>query len=342
MPKKEEKYEKPVAKDEKGRKLYDTHGSGAFVKEGQNLGEDEAQHYEAKPMEPTFLPNGQAYFDPEEGNPTWDPGYTVGVFGARGTGKSFWSRWFMWVVSWAYPVVYVFTETKMNCFWKAYINEEFIFEGYQEDKLYAIMKDQMQKVDAFLNGANINPYCLIVWDDCLPNDIQYDPLFRQIFFNGRHYRIGNLMCTQYFYAIPKKYRGNLDWVVTLKQNQRAQIEGFFEEMSYAGKGKDNFNNFNKMFVEATRDNNVIVFDVRDQSKLPTEKIYTMKAEDPGIFWMGSALYWSNNIKGLQEIMSGKALEKTKRQVPWKSYGMIDVWDKDKDKKKKEDKKEKKA
>lgn len=259
-------------------------------------------------------------------NITWDPGYCIGCFGARGSGKSYFLRYWLWLICTYYPVVYVFTETKMNCFWAGYINDHFIFQGYREDKLLKILEHQKARVRAFRDGAMINPYCLIIWDDCLPKDLEYDPLFKQIFFNGRHYCIGNFMNTQYFYAIPKKYRGNLDWVVSMKQNQSAQMEGFFQEMSYAGKGFDKFNQFLAMFTECTQENQVIVFDVRDQTKLPIEKIYLAKAEDPGIFWVGDEIYWSKNQKQLQEIMSGKMKEKLERKVDWSKFGIVNIWE----------------
>ncbi len=315
--------------------LDDKPGDDDSDTEGEGEVPGERKPYKTQPIEIGWVDMDESgnVIHPEEGvgnvyfkNITWDPGYCIGVFGARGSGKSFFLRWWLWLVVTYYPIVYVFTNTKMNCYWKGYINEHFIFQGYREDKLLAILKDQRKRVDAWREGCPINPYCLIIWDDCLPKDLQYDPLFQEIFFNGRHYHIGNIMNSQYFFRIPKGYRGNLDWVVSMKQNQSAQLEAFFQEMSYAGKGFDKFNEFLAMFVSATRNNQVIIFDVRDQTKDPIDKIYTATAEDPGIFWVGDELYWSKNRKQLEDIKSGKMKERIDRKVPWEKLGIVNVWE----------------
>jgi hypothetical protein len=257
--------------------------------------------------------------------PWWDPGYTIGVFGSRGTGKSFIARWLAAIMCWAYPTIYIFTETTMNGYWASMANPQFIYHGYQENMLLSILKLQEKKVKAWRDGKfKGNPYALIIWDDCVPDDMMYDPLFRQIFFNGRHYCIGNWFISQYFFAVPKRYRGNLDWVFSLHQEQRAQVEAFFEEMSYAGKGFHGFNRFKQVFDNATMDRNFILFDIRDKEKPSKDRIYTGVAEDPGIFWMGSDLYWSKNIPHLRKIMSGEAREVAEKTLNYEDFGLPDL------------------
>jgi len=223
-------------------------------------------------------------------------------------------RWMLGNFYRYYPLVYIFTETKMNCFWEQMANPKQIIQVYQPHKVKQILDFQTKRVKAAREGkfkANIN--VLIIWDDCVPEEIMYDPIFKQIFFNGRHYHIGNWMNSQYFYVIPKKYRGNLDFVGSMSQEQRNQLEAFFEEMAYGGKGYQSFNSFLEMFKDGTQDRHFILFHVRDKSKPSIDRIYTGQAEDPGIFWVGCDKYWENNPEHLAKIKSGEA----RRISEWK-------------------------
>jgi hypothetical protein len=290
------------------------------------------EFHDAKPM--------ITHFDDETGetiwmDPEWDPRYTIGIFGSRGTGKSFLARWLCSMMYHKYPEVYVFTETKMNKYWAQMVNPQFIFEGYRRDILQKILANQAKKTDLCREGKyKGNPLCLIIWDDCLPEDMNYDGdgVFKQIYFNGRHYMIGNIMNSQYFFKIPKRYRQNIDFVFSMMQESENQLTAFYNEFSYTGKGNEEsfgarslMNSFLRMFARATADKKFILFSQRDKSVPNSERIYSGKAEDPGIFWMGSALYWSKNIKHLEKIKSGKAREEADWDLDeqrYKSWGIL--------------------
>lgn len=259
-------------------------------------------------------------------SPQWDPRYTIGIFGSRGTGKSFFARWFAAQHAAYYPEVYVFTETRMNTFWEQMVNPMFIYNGFDKEKILEILARQKKKVQAWRNGEwDGNPLILIIFDDCVPEALYWDPIFRQIFFNGRHYFAGLIFNSQFFYRLPPAYRGNLDFVASMAQEQERQKQGFFSEMAFScGVTKfQAFASFTKMFDNATRDHNFILFDIRNK-KLPSiERIYTGQAENTGIFWMGCAYYWKNNIEHLRKIKSGEALLKAEKELDYKRFGLID-------------------
>lgn len=322
-------------KSEKRRKNNSHYrGEEGSYKDADLAMEEEVNLYhDAEPIQIAKDPrSGKYYFV----TPTWEPGYTIGIFGSRGTGKSYIARWIAAILAPFYPIVYVFTETTMNGYWASMTNPQFIYTGYQESKLVQILKLQEKRVSAWRQGKfKGNPYILIIWDDCVPADMMYDPLFRQIFFNGRHYCIGNWFISQYFYAVPRRYRGNLDWVFSLHQEQKCQIEAFFEEMSYGGKGKEGYNRFKEVFDNATKDRDFILFDIRDKEKPSKDRIYTGRAEDPGIFWLGSKDFWSKNFKHLQKIMSGEAREIAERTLNYQDFGLPDLKELKEKRKKKE-------
>lgn len=265
-------------------------------------------------------------------DPVWDPRFTIGIFGSRGTGKSFLARWLCSMFYHYYPEVYVFTETRMNKYWEQMVNPSFIYEGYQRDVLAKILDNQTKKTEAWRQGKfKGNPLALIIWDDCLPSEMNYekDSLFQKIYFNGRHHMIGNIMNSQYFFKIPKRYRANIDFNFSMMQEQFNQLEGFYNEYAYAGKGgvenaRGLFNSFIDLFKKATEDKKFILFSVRDKTIPSWERIYSGKAEDPGVFWMGSAVYWSKNQKHLEKIKSGKAREEAEKDLEdqWEKWKLL--------------------
>lgn len=259
-------------------------------------------------------------------SPQWDPRYTMGIFGSRGTGKSFFARWFAAQHAAYYPEVYVFTETRMNRFWEQMMNPLFIYNGFDKGKILEILLRQKKKVDAWRDGKwNGNPHILIIFDDCVPEALYWEPIFRQIFFNGRHYFAGLIFNSQFFYRLPPSYRGNLDFVVSMAQEQERQKQGFFSEMAFScGVTKfQAFASFTKMFDAATNDHNFILFDIRNKKLPSVERIYTGQAEDTGIFWMGCAYYWKNNMDHLKKIKSGEARMKAEKELDYAAYGLID-------------------
>lgn len=287
--------------------------------------------HEAKPaiIERYVNPNCSTGFQDIFIQPQWDPRYTVGCFGSRGTGKSYWLRFLAAIQAPYFTEVYVFTETTQNKYWAQMCNPKFIIKGFNKEAIIRIFKIQAQKVNDWREGKwNGNPHVLMIWDDCVPEDLYWDPVFRWMFFNGRHFYIGIWFNCQYFYRIPPGYRGNFDWVCSLAQDQGRQVEAFFEEMAFSVGfcKKILMMSFVDMFKDATLNRGIIIFDIRNKEDLIQNRIYKITAEDPGIFWMGSYDYWKNNLKHLEQIRSGKARDQAEKEMKYAEYGLIDPKD----------------
>lgn len=250
-------------------------------------------------------------FDPKNETPKIEPEMTMVINGKRRTGKTYLATMLLFMIRSFYPVVFVFTDTKMNCWYNQYINPDYIYNGYDETILRKILQKQRERVFKWRNkDRNFNPYILIVWDDCVPQNMFQDPLFRDIYFKGRHYFICNIMTTQYYYLIPKNLRGNIDLVFSLVQDMKHQIEAIWDDV--IGR-RCNLQEFTQMFDKYTKDRGFLCFD-QSNSQIPiTERVYYGKAFDPGIFFLGCQEVWKNNINHLRSILLGSERVKARRK-----------------------------
>ncbi len=128
-------------------------------------------------------------------DPEFKPDYTMGVFGSRGTGKSWLIRWLIANIRHYYVCVYIFTKTKCNKWYGTFCNPEYIYDVNEMgihgalEVLQRIMEDQDKKVAAWRKGCRINPYVLIVYDDCIDVATKYNQDFLDMFYLGRHKKV---------------------------------------------------------------------------------------------------------------------------------------------------------
>lgn len=59
------------------------------------------------------------------------------------------------------------------------------------------------QVAAWRKGCRINPYVLIVYDDCIDVATKYNQDFLDMFYLGRHKKVGAIWAGQHFYAAAK-------------------------------------------------------------------------------------------------------------------------------------------
>jgi len=259
------------------------------------------------------------YFDPVNDDPEIALDSTIAVFGQRGSGKTFFTTYFCYLFKEFYPIVWVFTNTKHNSYWAQMVNPKYIIKGYRQDVISEILNDQAKKVQLWREGKFPgNPMVLIIWDDCLPKDMNWDDNFRDIYFFGRHYLILNIMLSQYWYAIPKQLRSNIDLIVVFNQEMFGQLEGMAEDLM--GKRLD-VNTFTQMMDQNTQGKMFVAFWKRNRESPIFERIYVGLAYDPGIYFMGCQEVWKDNLNHLFDILDGKVKERATKKFDPEEVGI---------------------
>lgn len=98
---------------------------------------------------------------------------TITFYGKRRSGKSVCMRWLFDYYRIYYPYVWVFTLTKHNKFFHAFIPEKFVMPQFSADSIHGIMNVQIETKKRFMERPySFNPRKAIIWDDYNGNDIK--------------------------------------------------------------------------------------------------------------------------------------------------------------------------
>jgi hypothetical protein len=259
----------------------------------------------------------RAHFDPETSNfvniqpkpfqigvdPEIKPNSTITIFGRRGTGKSFWVRWFMSHYKYIIPWVYCFTKTKFNNFYANHMPEKFIIHGYKPAVLRKVWDSQKAAVDDYGRGGDKNPMIANIWDDCMDDKVKYDDTLREFYYESRHLATLNFMCCQWVTSVGPGVRANTDYVVILKCEFARQLEELWKD--YAPSTEKNA--FYAMVKRYTQDDGFL-FIVNDPRAPQNNVWYFGKAEEvPRSGWdavWGSKEMWKGSERQLKEILNG--------------------------------------
>lgn len=134
------------------------------------------------------------------------PDFTMAFFGKRREGKSFAMRWMLYHLRHKIPRIFVFTNTRLNGFWQEFVPDHKIFDGYSPGVMAQIKKQQTEIVTWMMKhpkeGKKINPYVVVVLEDCMSQDLHHMEQLTDLFFNGRHLKILLMISLQYARGIP--------------------------------------------------------------------------------------------------------------------------------------------
>jgi hypothetical protein len=213
---------------------------------------------------------------------------TITLFGKRNTGKSFYARYLLSILQPYFPWGWCLTNTPHNGWWQNMIPEKRIYEGWRPDLIEKIVDIQRKRC----RRTDINPYVFIILDDIVSdNRLRYDPVLRKLYYEGRHYKIFILICSQYVYGLPPGNRANTDFMITFTQHQRKQIQQLQED--YCSEYK------NWQYLKADMDKilgdfECLIVDQRDPNLRGVERYFKDVAVEVPDFKMGTVNYWEGS------------------------------------------------
>lgn len=218
------------------------------------------------------------------------------LIGKRDTGKSFLCKDLLYHHQ-DVPVGTVISATESaNQFYGNMIPPLFIHDEYHEDIISKVLTRQKKVIDRMKEEAaqtkvasKIDPRAFLMLDDCL-----YDSSWtksksvRNIFMNGRHYKLMFIVTMQYALGIPPNLRTNIDYVFILRENIVANRKRIYE--SYAGMFPT-FEIFCQVLDQTTENYECLVIHNNSKSNRLEDQVYWYKAEKRDDFKMGAQAFW---------------------------------------------------
>jgi hypothetical protein len=225
----------------------------------------------------------------------------ITVFGKRGTGKSFWIKWFLTNYKDVFPWFYVFTLTKFNRQYASYLNDHFIFDGYKPWVIDQIMSRQKLARRIWeKNPFKYNPRICIILDDIIDQNFIHDSTMKRLYNNGRHYFITIIAASQVMKGYPPFVRKNTDLTILFRLVDKSDRETAYDCF---GAGMDRFE-FDHFLDQYTEDRGFLAM-FNDPNKKIDDRFYFGKAEEiPKPMPLGSKQYWEDQMDQYHKIKSG--------------------------------------
>jgi hypothetical protein len=234
------------------------------------------------------------YFDPS----TMPPTSVVLLIGKRGSGKSTIAEDLMSYQTGIGEGICVSPTDKLTGFWRKHIPPLFIHHEYSptitEDFLahqaakWTRYKKECKAAGTQVEEGKIDP-AFIIYDDCT-----YDKSFlknkgtRELLMNGRHSNVFVLITCQYLMDITPDLRGQIDYVVMLKDNNRNNREKLFK---YFAGVFPSLAAFDETIRCCTENREAMVIDNNTQSYNIEDVVSFYKAQ-PGLeYKLGTPEYW---------------------------------------------------
>lgn len=169
---------------------------------------------------------------------------TITIYGKRKSGKSVFLRWLLSFYRSYLPWIWVFTKTKQNCFYEAFIPSKSIIPNFNSTRLRQIMDSQVKALSVHLQNPDFNPRIGVCWDDYNGNDITYNDVLRDYYYTGRHFLSQNYFSAQHITLTPPAIRSNTDVAVLFNTDYRDALDHYWRDFA----GKMDRNEFIDLFV----------------------------------------------------------------------------------------------
>jgi hypothetical protein len=124
--------------------------------------------------------------------------------------------------------------------------------------------------------TDLDPRAFLILDDCLYDKSWVnDKKIREIFLNGRHFKIFLCITMQFPLGIPPHLRANVDYVFIMRNNMVKERERLYQH--YAGMFP-NFNTFASVMSQCTENYECLVIDKKSQSNALVDQVFWYKAD----------------------------------------------------------------
>lgn len=215
-----------------------------------------------------------------------DPSCKIVVIGKPGTGKSTLIEDILFHVRRKFPMGIAMVGTVEGVQqYQRLMPDSFIYDEYNQEVINNLLARQRKAV----RNQWKNPYAFLVLDDCMyENKWVRAKSTRNIFMNGRHYKLLVIIALQYCMDIPPSLRTCVDYVFMLRENIPRNRERLFNY--YCGIF-DKRAIFERVFSACTENHECLVIKNRSVSNKLDEVVFWYKADLHKPFRLCSRRIW---------------------------------------------------
>lgn len=205
---------------------------------------------------------------------------TIAVIAKRKSGKSVLLRDLLYHFR-DIPIGTVISPTeKLNKSYSKIVPPIFIHNDYKEEVIERVLKRQSMIIDNMERDpdfSGVDPHAFLLLDDCMfDNSWQKSANMREIFYNGRHYKLMFLLSLQYSMGLNIGMRNNLDWIFLFKETIYANKKRLYEY--FAGMFQSQ-QVFNSVLDQVTDNYGCLVIHNGSSSTKITDQVFWFKAEE---------------------------------------------------------------
>lgn len=217
--------------------------------------------------------------------------------GKRKSGKSFCIRDLLYNKKDIPNCKVVSGSEEANPFFNEFMPSTFFSTDFNESEIKTVIDRQRSLLKLMKSNptkyGNVDPRMLVIFDDCLhDNSWQKAKPVKNIFMNGRHYKIFFILAMQYVLGIPPALRTNIDYVFIFRDTSLQNRRKIYD--CFAG-AIPTFDMFCQCMDSLDKYECLVVCNDSDKVTLE-EQVMWYKAVDNGPFKFGSKKIWDFHEK----------------------------------------------
>ena len=209
---------------------------------------------------------------------------TCVIIGKRNTGKSVLAKDIMYHKRHLPGGIVMSATEEGNSFYGSWVPNLFIYNEFSRE----VITNVVQSRRSAIKKQKVKNIFLIL-DDCMYDKrLLKEKCMRELFMNGRHWKIFLLLTAQYCGDLPPDIRCNIDYVFVLRDNIPGNRERLYK--NFFGL-VPSFPAFCQLMDASTENYECLVLDNASQSNNLEECLFWYKAKPDHSFKMGSPAFW---------------------------------------------------